>query len=255
MAKDFTFKQFHINAYQCGMPVSTDAILLGAWANIDKATHILDIGCGTGLLAIMCAQRNATANIVAVEIEKNAYKAACINMANSPWAKRLSVTHSPIEEFVNLRSNTIMFDAIICNPPYFNNGLESKNAERAIARHTSSLTHQHLLHYCKLLLKDQGTASFVLPKDEGLSFIGLLQNSNKHLDDNDTLEVSRFTYVKTTNQKPATRVLIELTKQRKSAEVLILRVGHLSKSEIIIHEGTGYSSEFIQLTKAFYLKM
>lgn len=253
MAKDFTFKQFHINAYQCGMPVSTDAILLGAWADLSKANNILDIGCGTGLLAIMCAQRNPIANITAVEIELNAFKAACENTVNSPWAQRLTVKHTSIQNFITTVPPNTTFDAIICNPPYFNNGLESTNSQRAIARHTSALSHQHLIKYCDQLLKEQGTANFVLPKEEGLSFIGLLQSEGTN--NNSNLVVTRFTDVKTTINKPASRVLIELTKQPQTPDISILLDTKLSSTELIIHNGQGYSSEFIALTKAFYLKM
>ncbi|WP_028870164.1 tRNA1(Val) (adenine(37)-N6)-methyltransferase [Psychromonas arctica] len=281
MAKDFTFKQFHINAYQCGMPVSTDAILLGAWANINSAKKILDIGCGTGLLAIMCAQRNTLAHISAVEIEKNAFKAAQENAINCPWASRLSIHHQSIQDFTNEVTAHSNFDAIICNPPYFNNGAQSSNSRRAVARHTSALSHNNLLSYCALLLTEQGTANFVLPKEEGLSFINLLQNTDaEHFL---KLSLTRLTYVKTTSSKPAIRVLIELTKQSTTKGTLkssvsdkpdLLKTDRLNenslkerglnsamltpewlKNELVIHDGQAYSKEFIELTKAFYLKM
>lgn len=276
MAKNFTFKQFHINAFQCGMPVSTDAVLLGAWANINSAKNIVDIGCGTGLLAIMCAQRNAIADITAVEIEENAFKAAHQNATNSPWSKRLTIKHSSIQKFTNEVTVHASFDAIICNPPYFNNGAQSTNSQRAVARHTSALSHLNLLSYCALLLKEQGTASFVLPKEEGLSFINLSQSTG--VDCFSQLVLTRLIYVKTTNNKPATRVLIELTKQSTNKAPVKLPVldntdllntasfekgllnsselePKLLKNELVIHDGHAYSKEFVELTKAFYLKM
>ena len=241
MAKDFTFKQFHINAAQCGMPVSTDAILLGAWANIESVKTILDIGCGTGLLAIMCAQRNSAAYISAIEIEEKAFNAAVENCHNSPWSLRLKASHCSLQVFTE-GNNT--FDAIICNPPYFNSGEESKTTQRAVARHTSLLSHQTLMTCCLNLLKNEGIASFVLPKQEGLAFIDLLDSKPK---EGAYLQLSRLTYVKTTINKSATRVLIELT---KSSSLPVLK-----NSELIIHDGQGYSSDFIELTKDFYLKM
>jgi len=248
MAKSFTFKQFHIDALGCGMPVSTDSILLGAWADVVSAKSILDIGCGTGLLALMCAQRNPVADITALEIEENAYQAAIINSINSPWANRLSIEHLSIQEF---STKEIKFDAIICNPPYFNNGLTSSNYQRSVARHTSALTHQNLLNYCYKLLEDQGIASFVLPKEEGLNFIELLENIKS--DASSKLVLTRLTYIKTTVNKPATRVLIELQKQK----ILSLPVitGEVINAELIINNGQEYSCEFINLTKPFYLKM
>lgn len=247
MAKDFTFKQFHINAYQCGMPVSTDSVLLGAWANITESNTILDIGCGTGLLAIMCAQRNQTAQVTAVEIELNAFNAATQNSLNSLWSSRLCIKHMAIQDFV---SSAVTFDAIICNPPYFNSGEQSQTSQRAIARHTSSLSHKNLLSYCDRLLNEKGTASFVLPKQEGLAFIGLMDEMQ--LDENFPLKLSRLTYVKTTFNKLASRVLIELSKSSLSKKVE--DINHHSH-ELIIHEGDVYSDQFISLTKDFYLKM
>jgi len=247
MAKNFTFKQFHINAFQCGMPVSTDAVLLGAWANIIDSSTILDIGCGTGLLAIMCAQRNQTADITAVEIELNAFNAARNNSFNSPWPSRLTIKHMPIQDFV---STGLTFDSIICNPPYFNNGEQSQSRQRAVARHTSTLSHKSLLSYCNELLNENGTASFVLPKQEGLALLNLLQEMHSAQDSK--LRLSRLTYVKTTFNKLASRVLIELSKSSLSK-----KVDHINgeSNELIIHQGEAYSDEFISLTKDFYLKM
>lgn len=241
MAKDFTFKQFHITAAQCGMPVSTDAILLGAWARVDKAKTILDIGCGTGLLAIMCAQRNQSAHISAIEIEENAFKAAIDNCINSPWSSRLAVIYCPLQEFAKANKT---FDSIICNPPYFNSGEESKMTQRAVARHTSMLSHQTLITCCQKLLNNDGLASFVLPKQEGEAFIRLLDYASN---EKNSLQISKLTYVKTTINKPATRVLIELI---KSGYPVIAK-----QSELTIHDGLDYSSPYISLTKDFYLKM
>lgn len=251
MAKEFTFKKFHINAFECGMPVSTDAVLLGAWANIKQSKSILDIGCGTGLLAIMCAQRNLTAKITAVEIEKNAFHAAQLNCFNSPWSDRLNVKHIAIEDFVKSvfslnQQETPYFDSIICNPPYFNHGEESRNNQRAVARHTSKLTHSDLLNYCNKLLKLQGTASFILPREEGLALLRLLLDFSQS-DSNFHLQLSRLTYVKTTSTKAAKRVLIELVKE--------MTVVQHTEKEMIIHDGDNYSAAFIALTGAFYLKM
>jgi len=171
MAKDFTFKQFHIKASECGMPVSTDAILLGAWANIQDSCSILDIGCGTGVLSLMCAQRNAVAQITGVEIEINAFQATTTNYKNSPWKQRLHSNHIDIKHFVEQSvKQKREFEAIICNPPYFNEGEEAQNKQRAMARHTNTLSHLDLLNYCSTLLKENGSAHFVLPKTEGEAF-------------------------------------------------------------------------------------
>lgn len=236
MAKNFTFKQFHINAFQCGMPVSTDAVLLGAWANITDVASILDIGCGTGILALMCAQRNQQALISAIEIEENAYQAAIHNINKSPWTERITVHHQAIAD-VALGSQ--QFAAIICNPPYFNSGELSQSAQRAVARHTNQLTHADLLSYCRVLLKEASCASFILPLQEGLAFLKLASQYN--------FQVSRLTQVKTTVNKSVSRLLIELTN--------ISTPVTSEDNELIIHNGEQNSDQFINLTKDFYLKM
>ena len=265
MAKGFTFKQFHIDAAHCGMPVSTDGVLLGAWANINAAQSILDIGCGTGLLSIMCAQRNTKALITGIDIEENAVKAATDNSAQSPWPHRITIKHSSLQDFV---TSDQLFSNIICNPPYFNSGEEAQLSQRAVARHTSGLSHITLLNACYALLTAGGTASFILPKVEGLSFIALLEICET--DSINTLTLSRLTLVKTRKDKQPTRLLIEITKSLfADPEIPLLDtapiIGPMAIKEglkfephletITINEGSGYSESFIALTKDFYLKM
>jgi len=245
MEKSFTFKQVHMNAHECGMPVSTDAVFLVAWANIVESRNILDIGCGTGLLSLMCAQRNELAEITSVEIETFAYQAALENFRNSLWDKRLQLIHTDIKAFTELAfNNKQTYDSIICNPPYFNEGEEAKNKQRAVARHTASLSHSSLLDYCDTLLVDKGKAHFVLPKREGDAFINLLSTSTIPTR---TLTLTKLTEVKTTENKPVSRLLIELTKQQKQTEVV--------RNKLTIRNGEDYSQEFINLTHDFYLKM
>lgn len=244
MAKGFTFKQFHIDAALCGMPVSTDGVLLGAWANISNAQSILDIGCGTGLLSIMCAQRNKKAFITGIDIEENAVNAATDNSEQSPWSDRITIKNTSLQDFV---ANVQSFSNIICNPPYFNSGEEALLSQRALARHTSSLSHQTLLNACYQLLKVGGRASFILPKVEGMAFIaGLEQMQNNNID---ALTLSRLTDVQTRANKPVSRVLIELIKQPAASAVT------LQPRSLMIHHENTYSEDFIALTKDFYLKM
>ncbi|MCG7497601.1 tRNA1(Val) (adenine(37)-N6)-methyltransferase [Vibrio sp. Of7-15] len=240
MAKSFTFKQFHIDAHQCGMPVSTDGVLLGAWANIKKAQTILDIGSGTGLLSLICAQRNAHAQITAVEIEPSAAQAALQNFEQSRWAERLTLKHQNVSTLVTTPEKCAHFDAIICNPPYFNNGEQSHQDNRATARHTDSLTHQHLLEICQQLLNVKGTASFILPAVEGQLFI--------ELSDSHGFVLTRLTEIKTTPTKPVSRLLIELSLE-------VHPNVQCDRNELMIHRAGQYSEEFTDLTKDFYLKM
>ncbi|MEF1291264.1 tRNA1(Val) (adenine(37)-N6)-methyltransferase, partial [Vibrio sp. M260118] len=216
-----------------GMPVSTDGVLLGAWVDMSGAQVVLDIGTGTGLLSLMCAQRYPELSIEAIDIDDQAIKAAQVNFSHSPWQARLTLHHGNVLEY----SFTNKFDRIICNPPYFNNGEQANNPSRATARHTDSLTHIDLLGRCVQLLNDYGKANFVLPQVEGEQFMQLAQEQGWY--------VSRLCQVKPTERKQVTRLLIEL--QKKPAETF--------SESLTIHSDNGYSAGFIALTKDFYLKM
>lgn len=231
--KDFKFKKFTIYGGLSGMPVSTDSVLLGAWISADKKDSILDIGTGTGLLSLMCAQRFEDAQISAIEINQEAYDAATINFQHSDWKYRLQTIHANILEW----KATHPIDCIICNPPYFKSGEQSHSINRAIARHTDSLSHTQLLEVSKKLLQPNGKASFILPLFEGTEFISLAKASGWF--------VSRLCQVSTTERKPVSRLLIELS-----------LVAHKTKqTTLIISESGQYSEAFIALTKDFYLKM
>ena len=252
MSQGFTCKQFHIKTSGCGMPVSTDGILLGAWANIEEADNILDIGCGAGLLSIMCAQRNKQGLITGIDIEKNAIQAALMNAQSSPWSQRIEIKHCSLQTFVNNNQlgNTgeaDYFAAVICNPPYFNSGEQSQNTQRALARHATSLSHRTLLAGCYEILRVNGTASFILPVTEGRALIESLESIN--VQSNKILSVSRQTLVHTKQNKPATRLLIEITKHEANVNIAT------QTSRLNIHDKAGYSDDFIHLTNAFYLKM
>jgi tRNA1Val (adenine37-N6)-methyltransferase len=231
--KDFHFKQFSISGGLSGMPVSTDGVLLGAWSRLYDCRDILDIGTGTGLLALMCAQRFPDARITAVDIDPRAINAADYNFRHSAWNKRLSVIHADI----NLLTMPARFDGIICNPPYFTSGILAKQAHRAIARHTQALSHSDLINKCKDFITVEGKANFVLPETEGKHFICQAREQGWHL--------TRLCRVRPTASKPVHRLLIELSQQE--SECL--------EESLTIHNNNGYSDEFIRQTKDFYLKM
>lgn len=233
MNKSFTFKQFHIDIGDCGMPVSTDGVLLGAWASITNSLSIIDIGCGTGLLSLMCAQREALSHIDAVELMPAAAKVAQKNIDRSPWHDRIQLFHQDILSYLPEKK----YDAIICNPPYFNNGEQSKKGERSFARHTDSLSFGDLLSQSKKLLSPKGRASFILPLFEGTKFIEIAKN--------DGFNLTKLTNVKTTEKKEVSRLLIELS----------LFPYNFQENTLIIHSKNGYSDTFIELTKGFYLNM
>ncbi|TFH91073.1 methyltransferase domain-containing protein [Vibrio ouci] len=215
------------------MPVSTDGVLLGAWAELENPKTLLDIGTGTGLLSLMSAQRKLSLRIDAIEIDNHAVEAAQYNFTHSPWHDRIELHCGDVLTY----SFDSTFDCIICNPPYFNSGEQAQNISRATARHTTSLSHQDLLKRCWDLLTDHGYASFVLPKVEGDIFIALAKQQGWSL--------QRLCQVKPTERKEVSRLLIQLGK-------VSIPVVH---SALTIHDNGGYSSDFVQLTKAFYLKM
>lgn len=215
------------------MPVSTDGVLLGAWSRIDKAKRILDIGTGTGLLTLMCAQRNQNATIEAIDIDVHAMDAAAFNVEQSPWAERICLYHSDVLN----HSFDALFDTIVCNPPYFNSGEQAKSSQRATARHTDSLKHCELLARCSQLLNPEGNANFILPLEEGRQFIETAKLNGWHL--------KTLCEVKPTERKAMHRLLIELVKSPCEA----------SLESLTIREKDGYSDAFVTLTKDFYLKM
>ena len=162
----FRFKQFTVCDERSAMKIGTDGVLLGAWADIEGDSRILDVGTGTGLIALMLAQRNASAEIVGVDISHEAIEEARDNFLNSPWAKRLSVTEGDVCSF---ESNE-KFDHIVSNPPYFVDSLHSPDSLRTMARHTSSLKFEDLVTSAVRLLRPGGRLSVILPAECAMQF-------------------------------------------------------------------------------------
>ncbi len=156
----FQFKQFTVWHDKCAMKVGTDGVLLGAWVNIFNAKSVLDIGTGTGLIALMIAQRS-TANILAVEIDADAVNQAIENVERSPWSGNIKVQHA---DFKTATFNT-KFDVIVSNPPYFSDSLLSPDTHRSTARHTSELTYHDLISRVSGILAFKGEFSLIIPAD------------------------------------------------------------------------------------------
>lgn len=155
----FQFQQFKIHQDRCAMKISTDAILLGSMADAHNPSRILDIGTGTGVIALMLAQRFADAKITGVELDTDAASQAVENMGQSPFASRLALWHGRIQDF----SEEEKFDLIVSNPPYFPDHLKSSDAKRNKALHTDSLSFEELIQKARKLLKDQGKFWIILP--------------------------------------------------------------------------------------------
>ena len=217
------------------MKVGTDGVLLGTWANVNQATHILDIGTGTGVIALLLAQRTEqNVAIEAIEIDQHAFEDATDNFDASPWKTRLSLHHGSIQNFTTVRQ----FDLIISNPPYFQDSFKPPNAQRVVARHTENLNFRELLDTTTNLLSPNGKLNVVLPYTEGLEFIALAEEKNLHC--------SRKWSFRTRKEKPIERWLLEFSKVKTQ----------LDEGEILLYSsGDEWSPAYKTLTRDFYLKL
>jgi tRNA1Val (adenine37-N6)-methyltransferase len=232
----FRFKQFTVRQEMAAFGVSTDSVLLGAWARLESTGTILDIGTGTGLLALMAAQKSG-ARIVAIEPDRNSFIQAGINFAASPWHERMTLIHTSVQDF---RPDTKqLFNAIITNPPYFVDSLPNPDEDRARARHAISLSHAGLATSVARLLAPEGSLHLVLPVNEAGKFTEVAAIHGLHC--------ARRLIVRPTPSKPPARVLMTLTRQAVSV---------CEESELVIEKGGRhiYSDEYVSLTKDFYLK-
>ncbi len=233
--KPFRFKQFAIKQDACAMKVSLDACIFGAICNIDTAQNILDIGTGTGLLSLMVAQR-CNAKINAVELDVNAAKQAQQNIQDSPFSTRINVHNESIKTF----KPTQLYDAIICNPPFFSDHLKSDNKQRALARHNDGLSFDDLCKITAQNLTPDGEAFFILPCTE---FNRFMKSAGKH-----KLYLNTHVLIKSRPQKEPHRIIFSLKTTKKS---LIEPSVHCIYGET----GTDYSPWFRTLLADFYLKL
>ncbi|MBN2806217.1 MAG: methyltransferase [Prolixibacteraceae bacterium] len=232
----FQFKQFRIEQAHAAMKVGTDGVLLGSWFDVSRASRILDIGTGTGLIALMAAQR-CQATIEAIDIDEDAIKDAAFNFSQSPWTSRLRA------HWVSLGTYALQFpekfDAIVSNPPFFVNGKPSDNQQKAVAKHTGTLTYAELLRGVAALLQPDGTFSAILPA----SSLPLFKAEAAHY----RLFQSKLVMVKPKPSKEVSRVLIEM-----KFEVFSEKTEALTLETETHHE---YSPECINLFRDFYLKL
>ena len=237
MSDPFYFKQFVIHQDCCTMKVGTDGILLGAWADVSGVEKALDIGAGTGLIAIMLGQRTESAEIHAVEIEQASFVQAGQNMRASPWADRLVVKHVSIQDYS--RQTDERYDLIVSNPPFFSGGTFSQNQDRNSVRHTIKLPHGDLLTSARTLMTDHGRFCVILPLLEGLRFEEMARSYK--------LFCTRKIEVKPKKDKPTERLLLQFERAEKEEKTETLVIQKERRNE--------WTKEFITLTGGFYLKM
>lgn len=232
----FRFKQFTVNQHLCAMKVGIDGVLLGARTDTGNCKNILDIGTGTGLIALMLAQR-CSAKIMAIDIDPGAIRQANENISSSPWPDRIETREISLQDYSEQTNDK--FDLIVSNPPYFINALKSPDPSRSTARHTYRLTHTELLLYSKKLLAEKGKICIILPVNEGFDCI----NYAKTID----LFCSKLVEVYPKPDKPVKRLIMEFITDRVETE----------NSKIVIEttERHRYSEDFSLLLKDFYLHL
>ena len=236
----FQFQQFRIEQASCAMKVSTDACLLGAAVDLRGATRLLDIGTGTGLLALMAAQRHATVEIEAVEIDAAAAAQANANAAGSPWAGRIQVLALSLVDYAATRPSP--FNQIICNPPFFQQSLRSPDAARNTARHeaSDSLSFEALAAFATEFLAPNGLLTVLLPPPEMRAFEETAASAGLH-------PATRLVV----RHRPGSRPLRHITGFRRAQEAP-------QETELTIRvagDDTQYSVEFRTLLAGFYLAL
>lgn len=219
------------------MKIGTDGVLLGAWTNLkNNPFSILDIGAGTGVIALMLAQRSNAELIDAIEIDDSAYEQCVDNFEQSDWSDRLFCYHASLEEFVDEIDDK--YDVIVCNPPFYSEDYKTDDKQRDLARFQDAMPFEHLVESASKLLSENGTFSVVIPFKEETRFINIASKFNLH--PNHILQVKGNPTSEIKRSLIAFSFLVSNTK----TDTLIIETDR--------HQ---YTNEYINLTKDFYLKM
>ena len=236
MSKDtFQFKEFSIFQKGATLKICTDSCLFGAWAakqNI-PSEKVLDIGSGTGLLSLMFIQKNLNSTLTGIEIDATSASLTDQNFKHSPWSQQLRAVNISLQNFENADAK---FDVIICNPPFFENQLESSSSNKNLAKHSSELKREELVEAINKLLNPTGTAFLLFPPDEGEIFIKQGKQEGLYL--------TRLLKVSDKKESAPIRYLMAFQKMRHD----------VTEESMYIYEGEKqYSSDFIKLLKDYYL--
>lgn len=234
----FRFKQFEIKQDKCAMKVGTDGVLIGAWAEGGK--RVLDVGCGTGVVALMMAQRFPEAHVTAIDIDEEACVQAAENVQASPFSDRVEVECCRLQDF-HVEGDGVsspLFDAIVSNPPFFVNSQKAPDAKRTLARHADSLPFRDLLAGVKRLLAENGEFSVIVPSE----VVDLMESEAcMH-----GLSLLRKCAVKTVARKEPKRYMLSFAKSR---------LHELYVQEEILTNNSGERSDwYVRLTHDFYLE-
>ncbi len=234
-SEPFRFKRFQVLDEGATHKVGTDGVLLGSWVSIlDTDRLVLDIGTGSGVIALMLAQRTRDyAHVDAVEIARADVLQARANVDQSPWAQRVTVHHTSLQDF----STRLRYDVIVSNPPFFIDSLQPPAKRRGEARHTLTLSFADLISSAALLLQPQGRFAIILPHREGEDFVRMASDSG--------LFPVRMTAFRSRQHKPVERLLVQFAKQP----------GPIVRTELTLYgDGDNWTPEYRALTRDFYLK-
>ncbi len=237
---DFRFKHFVVSNERSAMKVNTDGVLLGALMSLESEDRtVLDVGTGTGTIALMAAQRLSDLaedfTVHAIDIDEPSAQEAQMNFERSPWSSSLKAYHLSLEDYQETLDPLFKFDLICSNPPYFENSLQAPEQRRNAARHTSSLSYRELISFASERLSDSGRIAFVLPsetRDE------LCRYARMH-----SLFPSKITSIRTVPRKAPSRIVAEFTRQRQDTQEDILTIQDEGK----------YTSQYLALVGNFLL--
>ena len=234
----FQCKQFSLEQNRCAMKIGTDGVLLGAWTPIENNPFsILDIGTGTGIIALMLAQRSSANQIDALEIDEDAFEQATDNFENSPWSDRLFCFHAGLDEFVEEPEDE--YDLIVSNPPFYSEDYKSDNDQRDLARFQDAMPFEDLIEAAALLLSENGIFSVIIPFKEEESFSALAAAYE--------LFPLKITHVKGNPTSQIKRSLLAFSRNKTQ---------NFPIDDLVIEtERHIYTPYYIALTKDFYLKM
>lgn len=235
--KPFTFKHFTVHQDRCAMKIGTDGVLLGAWVPIkDTVRSILDVGAGTGVIALMAAQRSQAEIIDALEIDADAYEQAVENFEASSWGDRLFCYHASFQEFVAEIDDK--YDLLISNPPFYTEDYKTSDTKRDMARFEDALPFEHLLVGASRLLSNQGQFALIIPYKEEEQVIEIAGQVG--------LFPEKITRVRGTITSDIKRTLLLFGRDTKKIET----------EELIIENSRHqYTDAYVDLTRDFYLKM
>ena len=234
---EFRFKRFCIDNTASALKVGTDSVLLGSLMSITgEERRLLDIGTGTGVVAIMAAQRLADAGaaypeITAIEIDAPSAEEAERNFKGCPWSHMLSARHCALQDW---RSDA-QYDLIFSNPPYFDESLRNPDPRESRARHTESLSYREVLAFASDKLAPQGRVAMILPAES--------ETAVRRCAAGFDLNTARVVRIRTTQKKPARRIVVEFTRTRSTPEL----------QELTIQDGTAFTEEYRRIAGAFLL--